>query len=80
VPEFTNYCQIPNDALFEKNEVEIIEFSVEELHNPVQTVRHSTPDLVLRCNDCAALVPQKHVEDHERFHQRLQWELGVYHA
>jgi hypothetical protein len=64
---YSYYCNIPNDYLYDKNE--ITELWIESSTSPV--AEHSTPDLILRCNDCGALIPHKWLETHEGFHNWL---------
>lgn len=72
---FVKYCYISNDALIEKNEVKQTEISIEQIANPIEVLRYSTPDLILRCTTCGALVPYKHTEQHHEFHVYLEMRL-----
>ena len=72
IDHFKYYCQLPNSVLFEKNTPE--EISTMEQHTPIYTT--AAPDLILLCDICGALVPEKGVEKHHRFHRKLTLYLG----
>lgn len=72
---FVKYCYISNSALIERKEDEQTEIRIEHAATPVDVYPYSTPDLILRCTTCGALVPYKYTEQHHEFHVYLEMRL-----